>query len=714
MGTINVTNGTTRLAGTLNNTGHTLFLGAATGAWVMDGGYIESGTVAFPQGYLSLTSNQNNTIHNANTSVPCYLSGGYLFGDSFHPQSSLNISAGADIWLTNPGPMGAVVVNDSTLTHNGGSSSVSSLTLNDSTLNIRQASTSLAIVPLITRTGNTSITCVGQVSNTGLTTTFNDTTGVWNMNGVRVDNGTINIVNNNLVFNNSTDNLFNNVTVGSALNLNAGYLAMSGGRVNGPVTLSNAAILSISSSTALPTSMTVGGASALSISGTFTNSTSIVVTGGSSLTLGGTWNNTGTISITDSTLNLGGDFTVANLGNVVRSNATVNLTGNLNNTGSTLTLSAATGNWNLAGGASIASITGGSIVTSGGLRPTTAPGSSTNRLIGVNVQGDVYMSPLSDLRMEGAWSNTGSITVDNATLHLAGTFTGASIGNLTRTAGSRVILEGTLNNTGTTLSLAGSWETNNGTINGGTLSFSPGSSLLFTGSGNFNNVTVNGDLDIGTLNITGSFTSSGAIRMATGALINTLGSSTISGGTFAANSTSADIFRCNATDTDPTPTLTLSSTTVVHGGALEITSNSQGGVGTSMVINNGLISADIAGRTITLDPDNLTNHGTIEAINGATLQTGPLHMINDGTIHVGAGATLILSCQTPNGSIRLNPGTVLDTASGAVLVQGIIDNAGNTLSLGAQHRHLDAQAGPDPQWHHQYLARRRLGRLFGQ
>ncbi len=44
----------------------------------------------------------------------------------------------------------------------------------------------------------------------------------------------------------------------------------------------------------------------------------------------------------------------------------------------------------------------------------------------------------------------------------------------------------------------------NAAINGGTLSFSPGSSLLFTGSGNFNNVTVNGDLDVGTLNITGS------------------------------------------------------------------------------------------------------------------------------------------------------------------------------------------------------------------
>jgi hypothetical protein len=685
MGTINVTSGgTTRLTGTLNATSNTLFLGPATGAWVIDGGFIEGGTLAFPQGYLSLSSNQNNTIHNATTNVPCYLSGGYLFGDSFHPTAGLNISGGAEVWLTNPGFMGAVTVTNSTLNLNGGNSSETSLALTNSNLNILQAGTSMAIVPLVTRTGATTITCTGAMLNTGLTTTFDDTTGVWNMNGVRVDNGTINIVNNNLVFNNSTNNLFNNVTLGTALSMNGGRLNFSGGRVNGAVSLTGGAILSMTSPQAMPPSLAAAGGSSLSISGTYTNAGPIDISGGSSLTLNGSWTNAGTITVTDSTINLGGTFTAASLGNLVRSNATVNLTGTFDNTGSTLTLSPSTGNWNLAGAATTAIISGGTVATTGGAQLTTAPGTLNNRLVGVNLQGNLYMSPLSALRMEGNWSNSGSITVDNATLRLAGTFTGASIGSLIRTPGSRVVLEGTLNNTGSTLTLDGSWETNNGTINGGTLSFAPGSTLLFAPTGNFNSVTVNGDLDIGGLNITGPFTSNGAIRMASGALINASGDSTFTGGTFFANGVSSSMIRCNNVQTTfPSPVLTLSASTVVHGGNLDITSNSQSGSPRSQVINNGLISADLAGRTINLYPEVLTNNATIEAINGGTIQTGPFQFINNGTLRAGAGSTLILSCETPAGSIRLNPGTVLDTAAGTVLVQGIIDNTSNTLSLGA-------------------------------
>jgi hypothetical protein len=693
MGTINATNSTTRLVGRINNNSASLNIGASTGPWVMDGGFIDGGFVTFAQGFLSLTSNPGNTIQNASSSSRVFLNGGYLDGESFQPTNGLTVSGGANIYLNNSGSsLGAVSVTNSTLTLNGNAANAgifSSMTLDNSTLNLQGSNRSLIIVPRISRSGSTTINVSGTAINTGLTTTFNDTTGVWNANDWRVDNGTINVVNNNLVFSNSTANLFNNVTVGSAFSMNGGRLVMSGGSVAGPVTLSNGANLTFNiSAQGLPSQVTVGTGSAASIGGTIASNGHVDVSGGSSLTLGGTWSNNGIITITDSTLNLGGVFTAANLGNVIRSNATVNLTGTLDNTGSTLVLSPATGNWNLAGSSSsTAIITGGTIVTSGGARLTTAPGSNPDRLVDVAVQGDIYMSPLSNLRMEGNWSNTGSITVDNATLRLAGTFTGASVGNVTRTPGSHIVLEGTVNNTGSTLTLnssTGSWETNNGTIVGGTVNLTQGSTLLFTGTGNFNNVTLNGDLNIGGLSITGDFTENGTISMAGGASIGTLGSSSWTGGTYAANGTTFSVIRCNnVQNTFPAPVLTLSSTTVVHGGNLEITSNSQLGAGTSMVINNGLISADIAGRTITLDPENLTNHGTLEAINGATIQTGPIHMVNDGPIHVGAGSTLILSCVTPSGSIRLNPGTTLDTAAGTVLVQGIIDNAGNTLSLGA-------------------------------
>ncbi len=58
----------------------------------------------------------------------------------------------------------------------------------------------------------------------------------------------------------------------------------------------------------------------------------------------------GTITATNSTVNLGGNFTLAGLGSFTRSGGTVNLTGTLNNTGTTLAFTAATGSWDLVGG----------------------------------------------------------------------------------------------------------------------------------------------------------------------------------------------------------------------------------------------------------------------------------------------------------------------------------------------------------------------------
>src|SRR5262249_39801052 len=72
--------------------------------------------------------------------------------------------------------------------------------------------------------------------------------------------------------------------------------------------------------------------------------------GGSTLTLGTAWSNAGTIAVTNSTLNLGGTFTTAGLGSYARNGGVINLTGSLDNSGTTLVLDGATGSWNLAGG----------------------------------------------------------------------------------------------------------------------------------------------------------------------------------------------------------------------------------------------------------------------------------------------------------------------------------------------------------------------------
>ena len=67
--------------------------------------------------------------------------------------------------------------------------------------------------------------------------------------------------------------------------------------------------------------------------------------------------NDGTITAAGATVNLGGSFTTAALGNFSATGAAVNLTVTLNNAGTTLALSPALGNWRLEGG----TIAGGTI-----------------------------------------------------------------------------------------------------------------------------------------------------------------------------------------------------------------------------------------------------------------------------------------------------------------------------------------------------------------
>ncbi|MCY2990994.1 MAG: malectin domain-containing carbohydrate-binding protein [Planctomycetota bacterium] len=93
----------------------------------------------------------------------------------------------------------------------------------------------------------------------------------------------------------------------------------------------------------------------LSLEGAWTNAAGGRITAtDATLNLGGSstnaWSNLGTITATDSTVNLGGLFKFVDLGTFQRSRSTVNLTGTLDNTGTTLALDETTGSWNLAGG----------------------------------------------------------------------------------------------------------------------------------------------------------------------------------------------------------------------------------------------------------------------------------------------------------------------------------------------------------------------------
>ncbi len=109
---------------------------------------------------------------------------------------------------------------------------------------------------------------------------------------------------------------------------------------------------------------------------------------GGNIEIDGAWDNTaGVLHITDATLDLGGSFTTAGIGTIVRVGATgVLLTGDLDNTGDSLGFDAASGSWELSGG----SVTGGTLSHADGERLAIGTNSS-NHLIDVSVVGGLVL-----------------------------------------------------------------------------------------------------------------------------------------------------------------------------------------------------------------------------------------------------------------------------------------------------------------------------------
>ena len=170
----------------------------------------------------------------------------------------------------------------------------------------------------------------------------------------------------------------------------------------------------------------------LALDGTWSNvAGSTITASGGTLDLGNSsnaWSNAGSITATDSTVNLGGDFTVAGLGSFTRSGGMVNLTGALGNTGATLAFTASTGSWIFLGG----SITGGTVTEAGGGELTFT--SSGGTLSGVTFDDDL---DLASINVANA-TVTGGLTLDNATVFVgnaAGSTYGQLFFNATETLG---------------------------------------------------------------------------------------------------------------------------------------------------------------------------------------------------------------------------------------------------------------------------------------
>jgi hypothetical protein len=327
------------------------------------------------------------------------------------------------------------------------------------------------------------------------------------------------------------------------------------------------------------------------------------------------------------------------------------------------------------------------------------------------------------LTLGGAWNNLGTLTENNSTLNLGGSFGISNIGLGSTTtfnrSGGSVNITGTLNNASTSLDLTnitGPWFLWGGTISSGTVTTSGTNTLTVYQSGTLSNVTsitgaliladfdtyssvtttatVIGDLAInGTLSmgrstrlyfsaptagtnqhLTGNVavtmhgTSGGGVE----AIMDQAGTAhTVTLGSGVAISASGNV---NLIGT------TTGSGTWVNQGSISIT-----GSGTILYLrgnvwdNQNIINANASGGTITFDLDNtLTNEAGAnwEATGGTLSLSGGWS--NAGTISVAAG-TLTLG-----GTFNATTGIgTWSRSGGTVNITGNITNTGNTLTFGA-------------------------------
>jgi hypothetical protein len=397
----------------------------------------------------------------------------------------------------------------------------------------------------------------------------------------------------------------------------------------------------------------------------WTNAGTITAAGGT-LTLGrfsnpfsGTdyWSNTGTITASNNaTVNLNGQFTTASVtgpGTFNGSGVTVNLVGTLDNTSTTLALTAATGSWNLMGG----TIMGGTVSEAGGAALICT--SSGGTLDTVTFNGDLDLATLNNAQA----SVKTSLTLNNATINL-GNSSGTTSGKLSFFSATE-----TLGGTGTVL--LGGNSSNSLVIQG-----TPFSSVALTIGPN---ILVHGKSgSIGPIG-GGSQTlmNQGTINADLGGTI------TVSAGTWTNNGTIGA--QDSSTITAPSAPTNFAAGTLT-GGTWRVLANG------TLRLMNANISTNAA--TILLDGANsnfyrdnattdalanfATNNGSFSLLDGRNFTTAG-NWSNSGSLTIGAGSTLTVNgnyTQASSGSLTVQ---LAGTAAGQfsqVIVSGLATLAG--------------------------------------
>jgi hypothetical protein len=531
------------------------------------------------------------------------------------------------------------------------------------------------------------------------------------------------------------------LTLGGTLALQAGTLALAYGAIDGGT-------LALSGGTFLANGGTLSG---VSIQGTLaltTAQSSLAITGGLGLA-GAGGSGAGSIALTGSyaTLDLIGSQTLdhATIG-IGATGGQAGQTGadtlgivaaGVASSGATLTLG--TGLWLRASGGA-AQIVLGSIGPGPGLPDAlvnqgTITAATQGEVLtiaghgGFTNQGTIGISNGATLAVAATgFSNTGSITLSNATFSLGGTYATsllANLGSITLSS-STIQLAGTASNAGATLAIGRGTALGPlslaGTIAGGTVVDSGGGLTLSTGSGVLDGVTYAGVLDLSAdgacITLTDAARVTGPANLGTitdtgaGSALLLRGTETLDhvqialgNGTRAATIATGDVWLAS---TATTATIGAGAFITQAGALAGLNALGWSGIpgfgAADTLVNAGTITAAYAGGHFTLGGYGiLINQGAITVSGNDTLAVTAAQFANTGLLTAGQGGTILLGqtsfglmspAWSNTGHISVAGGTLtlggaittsqlgsITETSGAVILAGTLTNAGNTLSL---------------------------------
>ena len=425
------------------------------------------------------------------------------------------------------------------------------------------------------------------------------------------------------------------------------------------------------------------------------------------------WSNAGLLQTANGgTLNLSGQLTTAGLGTFSSTGGTVNLTGTLDNTGTTLALTAATGSLTLSGG----TIQGGTVTASGGSDLVSANGT----LDGVTLNGDVTVSTAASLTVTNGLELNGVLTLDctsddwtslyfdgtqelkgTGDVEFGGTYTGwdgmyargdGDSNPATLTIGPGITVQGSMSG------LIGGQYNNDSVVNQGTIDADTAGQTITIGVAltggvlNWSNAGLLQTANGGTLNLSGQLTTAGlGTFSSTGGTVNLTGTLDNTGTTLALTAATGSLTLSGGTIQGGTVTASGGSDLVSANGTLDgVTLNGDVTVSTaaSLTVTNGLELNGVLTLDCTSDDwTSLYFDGTQELKGTGDVEFGGTYTGWDGMYARGDG-------DSNPATLTIGPGiTVQGSMSGliggqynndSVVNQGTInaDTAGQTITIG--------------------------------